>query len=367
MFNKRISTLLILSFCLTIVFTSCDKEEKDNYTIPNSYTAFENVSYQGQTDRLNMMTEFKSYMAASRTSGFVLEADRMKAMFENDADNAGFTTTYTKQIKSKTIESEQAAFDALIDELAEASKSTVVGTETQSGVIESNDGAKSYLIGADGLDHAQLIEKGLMGACFYYQMTAVYMGDEKMNVDNEIVEVGEGTAMQHHWDEAFGYFGVAQSFPADLDNLKFWGDYSNKRNELLNCNQALMNAFLKGRAAIDNDDFVSRDEAITEARKILEEISVGSALHYLNNSITSFDDVAIRAHGLSEAIGFIYALKFNPNKKVDNITINSYLARLAGSADFSEMNLYAVTPQILESLRDDLAADYGFADQKAEF
>ena len=106
------------------------------------------------------------------------------------------------------------------------------------------------MIGGDGLDHAQLIEKGLMGACLYYQATSVYFGDDRMNVDNEMVEVGEGTEMEHHWDEAFGYFGVPKDFPTSTDGLFFWGSYSNQRNGILESNQKLMDAFLKGRAAI---------------------------------------------------------------------------------------------------------------------
>ncbi len=362
--------LLFLCICLVFV-TACKDDEMPpdpTYTIPTTYN-FENVSYSGQTQRLAMLAEMKSYMAMSRTTGVSLDAARLKAMFANDAANAQFAGTYedSKQLKSKTFEQAQTPFENLMDELATASESTVPGEEGISGVIESNDGSKSYLVGDDGLDHAQVIEKGLMGATFYYQSTAVYFGDGRMNVDNTTVTDGKGTEMEHHWDEAFGYFGVPIDFPTNTDGLAFWGNYSNKRNSVLGCNQTAMDAFLKGRAAISNDDLTVRDEAIIEARDVWELISVGSALHYINDGIANFNDMSLRSHSLSEAIGFIYSLQFNPTKKITNATVDQYLTLLAGSADFSSMNLYQTTEANLQQLKDDLAAAYGLTDKKNDF
>ena len=47
-----------------------------------------------------------------------------------------------------------------------------------------------------------------------------------------------------------------------------------------------------------------RDEAISEAREQWELIAVGSALHYINDGLSKFDDMALRSHSLSEGIGF---------------------------------------------------------------
>lgn len=366
LYLKNLFLLFIIS-----MLASCNMEDDVNvdvapsYEIPTFYN-FDNVSYTGQTSRLNMMTEWKAYMGTSKTMGVALDADRMKAMFAN-AEGAGFSQEYPKQIKSKTFEAVQADFEALIDELAAASASTVAGSEGVSGVIESNDGAKSYLVGEDGLDHAQVIEKGLMGACFYYQGTSVYMGDDRMNVDNEIVEPGEGTAMEHHWDEAFGYLGVPKEFPVNTSGLVFWGTYTNRRNDLLNSNQTLMDAMLKGRAAISNDDLTARDEAITEARAAWEEVSVGTALHYLNGGIADFDDMALRSHDLSEAIGFVYSLQFNEGRKIDLAQINEILTLIAGSSDFENMNLYNTAVADLQTAKDKLAEYYGFEAIKDQF
>ncbi|MGB0930451.1 MAG: DUF4856 domain-containing protein [Chitinophagales bacterium] len=365
---KPYFTFILLA--LIALFIGCDKDDDDapTYDIPTTYN-FENVSYSGQTQRLAMMSELKTYMATSQTQGVPLDANKMKAMYANDDATAGWSNTYdtSKQLKSKTFENVQANFDGLFEALASASQSTIEGSEGIAGVIQSLDGAKNYLVGDNGLDHAQLIEKGLMGACFYYQATAVYFGDDKMNVDNEVIEESEGTTMEHHWDEAFGYFGVPTDFPTNLDGLVFWGTYSNQSNDILGSNQTLMNALLKGRAAISNKDLDTRNEAIVEARDAWELIAVGSALHYLNSGIANFDDMALRSHGLSEAIGFIFGLQFNPTKKVSNQEVNDLLTTITGSSDFASMNLYTTSIEKLQQAKDELAVAYGLEVQKDEF
>lgn len=356
-----------LLLALIIVSIGCDKDDDDTltYDIPETYS-FKNVDYSGQTQRLSMLNELKSYMTTANTLGVVLDADRMKAMYSNDADNANWSNTYdaSKELKSKTFELVQSDFEELMDEMAAASQSTVAGSEGVSGVIESADGTKKYLVGDDGVEHAQLIEKGLMGACFYHQATAVYFGDDRMNVDNEEITEGKGTEMEHHWDEAFGYLGVQIDFPINTDGLFFWGNYCNGRNELLGTNQAIMDGFLKGRAAISNGDLATRDEAIREVRNAWELVTVGTALHYLNGGIANFEDMALRSHNLSEAIAFIYSLQFNPTKKIDNSALANLLTLVAGSSDFASMNLYNATVVNLQQAKDELAAAYGLEDKK---
>lgn len=364
------SILNLLAILTLLFFASCkdDDEEIKSYEIPATYS-FDNVSYDGQTQRLSQFTELKSYMTTSRTAGVSLDAARMQAMYENDAANASWQGSYedSKQMKSKTFANVQEDFVALLNELASASASTEVGSEGVSGVISSNDGAKSYLIGDDGLDHAQLIEKGLMGALLYYQSTGVYLESERMDVDNIDITPGEGTEMEHHWDEAFGYLGVATDFPTNLDNAVFWGNYTNLRDAILGSNQKLMDAFLKGRAAISNDDLEARDEAIETIKTEWELVSVGSALHYLNSGIANFDDMSLRAHALSEGIGFIYSLQFNPDKKITNAQVSELLEIIASSADFDQMNLYTTSIDKLQEAKDKLAAYYSLDDKKDEF
>ena len=354
----------------TLYFQSCKEDEipepKVELEIPTTYN-FTNVDYSGQTQRLDMLTELKNYIGTSKTGG-QLDANRLQAMYANAA-GADWIKTYddSKQLRSKTLSSVQEDFDALLAELAAASQSTSPGSNGISGVIESADGAKSYLIGGDGLDHAQVFEKSLMGACLYYQATSVYMGPDQMNVDNIEITDGKGTEMEHHWDEAFGYFGVQIDFPTNTDNISFWGDYSNKRDDILGCNQKVMDALLKGRAAISAKDLTTRDEAIATARQEWELISVGSALHYLNSGIANFEDMSLRAHAVSESIGFIYALQFNTKQTISNAQVNDLLSIIAGSSNFADMNLYNTTVANLQEAKDKLADYYNLSADKDKF
>ncbi len=361
--------LLLLILAASLLFlSSCDKDDDDigQYFIPSSYS-FDNVSYSGQTQRLAMLAELKSYMR-SATSGQALDVVRLKAMYANDVLLAQWVGTYesSKQLKDKTFEPVQADFDLLFESLALISQSTMPGTEGTAGLVISQDGSKTYLLSDKGLEHAQIIEKGLMGACLYYQATAVYMGEERMDADNELIEPGQGTEMEHHWDEAFGYFGVPIDFPANADGLLFWGSYSNQRDALLGSNARLMEALIKGRAAITNKDITTRDEAIDEARHEWERIAVGSAIHYLNEGISHFEDMALRGHLLSEAVGFLYALQFNPAKNIDNNEIGDLLILVAGADQFEEMNLYTTNSGNLQQAKDRLAAYYELTTIKDE-
>ena len=365
MHTLRFTTFALL---LTALLWSCDSDDDNSYSIPDTYS-FENVNYDGQIQRLQMLLEIKSYLTSANTPGTVLDANRLKAMYANDAVNADWTLTYdaSKQLKSKTFEQEREVFEALMDGIAENSTSTVPAAEGQAGVAVSNDGSKQYLLNEKGVEPAQLIEKGLMGACFYYQALSVYFGDDRMNVDNEVVTPGEGTDMEHHWDEAFGYYGVPVNFPLVKDGIAFWGVYSDRRDPILNCNQEMMDAFIQGRAAISNDDLNSRDEAIAEIRQTWETITGATAISYLNTAIAQFDDMAIRAHALSEGIAFTYAIQFSPEKRMTNAEVASVLEDIAGSSDFAEMDLYNTTPDRLQSAKNKLAEALGLMESKDSF
>lgn len=363
---KKFLLPLALSLLAAPFFYSCEKAD-DTYSIPETYD-FENVDYSGQVQRLQMLQEIKNYLASANTQGVALDAGRLKSMYANEPAGAQWALQYdaSKRLKDKTLESQQPVFEGLMDAIALSSTSAVAGAEGQAGVVASLDGSRRYLFNEKGVELAQLIEKGLMGACFYYQSTAVYMSEDRMNADNEAVKPGEGTAMEHHWDEAFGYYGVPRDFPLNKDGIAFWGVYSDRRDPQLNSNRKMMDAFLKGRAAISSKDNETRDEAIMEARAAWEEISGATAISYINVAIRDFDDFALRAHALSEAIAFVYALQFNPEKSLSNAQVSEVLELIGGSADFLEMNLYQAEVSRLEQARGQLAAALGLQQQMEE-
>jgi hypothetical protein len=145
--------------------------------------------------------------------------------------------------------------------------------------------------------------------------------------------------MQHHWDEAFGYLGASVDFSgANTGGGIYWGKYAKKTLAGgLTSIDDLMDAFITGRAAIDNQEYTARDEAIGKVRANWEMIPVASALHYLNGAIVDVTDAALRNHKLSEAIAFTSALKYNSEKSISDSQVDAIIDALG-------TNLNEVTP-----------------------
>lgn len=355
------ATILALALGVSSCEKDKKKEESGTYTVPSTYE-FENIDYSGQTARLGMLAEMSSYLKSANASGVIIDENRALAMYENGPD-ANFTGSFdaSKQLKSKTISTEQGLMSSLITNLGTISSVTSDAADGTAGRIKNNAKTKEYLLNDNGIELAQVIEKGLMGSCFYYQATSVYFGASKMDVDNETIEAGKGTKMQHHWDEAFGYFGVPLDFPLNNSGVFFWGKYTNSRDGVLDCNSKIMNAFIQGRAAIGAKNISDRDAAIATIRSEWEKVSAASAIHYLNSALASFtSDRGVVHHALSEAIAFTYSLKFNVEKSASLSEIDDYLITLAGSSDISKMNLYKITKENVERVKENMSNKYGF-------
>jgi len=359
MINFNIKLIAIAVFAIVSV-TSCKKkgctdpeaynyseEAKKNdgscsyeapYTIPTTYSFTDasgnsTVNFSGQTERLNQLREMVVLMKSAISSS--ISADDLKAMFANTGGNGNgnFSFTSTKQLKDKCFAVDQALFETWMDKLALASVSfSSQAADGQAGVLTS--GTSTYLFDENGKEYLQFIEKGLMGAVFMNQALNVYFSSSKMDVDNATaVDATNGlyyTAMEHHFDEAFGYFGVGIDFPTTIPN-DFWGKYCNNQNATINSNADMMSNFRKGRAAISNKYLTDRDKAIKAISKEWEEISAFQAKKYLQDAIGFFgNDNAKYLHELSEAYAFSWNLRYAPETT----------RRFTPTSHTSLMNLY---------------------------
>ena len=360
---RPLATLLVAPLLLV----ACDDDDGPAAAaleVPAAYAEFDNVSYAGQQARLAMLGEMKSYMRAAAT-GEPVDSARLSAMYANAA-GADFSRDYPKDIRSKTLPAVADDYEAYFGALAAASVSaSVAAADGQAGVATSLDGERAYLLDANGVEWAQVIEKGLMGATFYYQAAGVYLGEERMSADNEVVTPGEGTDMQHHFDEAFGYLGVPERFPEDTEGAVFWGDYAVDRDADVDAVARLGDGFLTGRAAIGAGRYDLRDEAIADVREAWEEVVASTAIHYLNGALDEADDPARRLHSLSEAAAFLYGLPFSPTTRVPRGEVDALLVTLAGAADFAAMDLYATTDADIEEVRTRIAGAFGWQDVAA--
>ncbi|WP_294673344.1 DUF4856 domain-containing protein [uncultured Fluviicola sp.] len=323
------------------------------YSVPTTYT-FTNsngqstVNYAGQTDRINHLIAMVTY--ADQGTSQAISAQVLKDMFANTNGNGNgnFSFTSSRNLKDKCFNLDTALISSYFQSIQLASNSYMnTASNGQAGTLSS--GSSTYLFGANGFEYSELIEKSIMGAVFKYQALNVYLGTTNMNADNSTPVAGETyTAMEHYWDEAFGYFSVPVDFPT-TPSILFWGKYCNSQNTALNSNQVMMSNFLKGRAAISNNVLADRDASITAIKGMWEKIAAYQAMKYLDQAVAYYGtDQAKFLHVLSEAYGFIYTLRFAPidTRVMSASEVDNLLAQFNGnlwSLNVSDINAIKAT------------------------
>ena len=362
--RKTVSTLLLAS--TVFVAVGCSKEEETpiptpapnptptpTYTVPATYafvdgTGASTVSFGGQQQRLEMLSEMVSYMKTANSAGVAVSATTLKDMYANssytwtDAPVLGMTGA-SKQLKSKTAAGDvvvQGMFDNYMDSIATLSNGSVSNaSETYDNAGIWTNGTKSYLMAGNGYEYTQLIEKGLMCAVFMNQMTNNYLQSVSSD-DNTTIATGKTyTDMQHHWDEAYGYFTSEVDYPTNGTN-RFWGKYANGREGILGSATTIATAFRTGRAAIDNQDYTTRDAQITIIVNEMEKVCAGTAIHYLNEAKSNINDATLKNHELSEARAFLNGLRYG-QKAVDGsgMLATDIDTALAYFADFENVSI----------------------------
>lgn len=334
-----------------LTFTLVDADDQSSTTVvmvttgkvmdtPATYTFTRNgassVAYAGQTERLDQLEEIKTYLQLA-DAGSVIAEQALLDMFANTGDNGGgnFSFSSTKQLKNKTFVPDLD--DRLFEDLfARAAAASVAGSNGVSasngtaGLITRENNGNTILVDENGREFTQLIEKGLMGAVFYNQIYNTYLTDDRIGDNVENVALSEGqnyTVMEHHWDEAFGYWDPPVDFtsawPSERGSEdRFWSHYSNTvdnvNNGLLGTNDMLMSAFKEGRTAIVNNDFATRDAQRDVLYEGFELVAAATAVHYINDTIEFLGEgkTGEAFHVLSEAWAFTNALRYSPQRSL---------------------------------------------------
>lgn len=340
-FKKRIILLLVVLIGFT---TACKKKDKDEDPAPSepgyrttkidyntltattSYrTAFKNdagdttVNRDLGRNRLRMFRGLFAYIGSSITLNVDLDSATMSNMFANK--NSAFTGAYEDlndldiSIKEATASSkaDQADIHDYLEyafgQMARISKERAKAAEKG---IAGKHSTGNYLVDEAGIEWAQIIQKTLIGA-YHLDYIGNVLLNTGLNADNKSLVAGEKyTALEQNWDEAYGFFsnndiyydGATSEATPKIDNSKaeyYLGAYAweyNRKNF-----GKLHSAFLKGRAAIHNNDMNEMKAQAKIIREVLE-YAIGAAAHgYMGKSVGS-------PHSFGEGFGFINATSF---------------------------------------------------------
>jgi len=371
--------ILIYTLLFSAVLIGCKKKgcidpsainynaeaEKDNgsceyYEVPTDYIFTDGlgnntVSFSGQTARMDMLSEMTTYLKTANNGGSQLDATTLLTMYDNtyaswsdqDLVNNG------KQLKNKTALGDDAIKTQFETWMTEAAAETPP--------------SEGYLQAASGHEWTQLIEKGLMSACFISQLTANYL-DGIMEDDNvQVVDYENDkfyTEMEHHWDEAYGYFTDTSNYPTNGTN-RFWGKYaSNTLEPLLQSGSRISTAFRTGRAAISSDVLIDVPGQVSIIQEESRRMVAGMAIHYLNATKQKVADGETQNkinHYLSEAWAFIYGIPFCKNPDLTYSEANNLLAQI--DADFEGFSQNSVS---INAMIDEIAFASGLEAFKNE-
>jgi hypothetical protein len=396
---KKIHRFLGTLTITALILSSCKKDEvtptpsSATYTVPTSYE-FKNtnnistVDFSGQKVRLEMLDQMSILMGGTSPVSEATLIDMYNGTGFTDAS----LNTSGKKLSDKTaasvdyfsgINAEQTSirntFKAFFKD---AELLTTGSTEASVGVAGYYmDGAKKRYFNANGLEPQQVFSKGMMGACLLDQILNNYLSKNKLdagsNVANntsKVIEAGKTyTTMEHAWDEAYGYIYGNDNLTVNQAVYKFWSSYINQVNADPNFNtlkDAISNAFIKGRAAISNADYTTRDAQIDIIKTELAKVPAVRAVFYLNEGKTKLGTANGKAafHALSEAYGFIWCLRFtqNPTTKAPYFSkeeVDAMLADLVKGAN----GLYDVDylNSALVTIAQKIATRFGFTVEQA--
>ncbi len=360
---------LLLGLSIVALMASCKKDKKEevtpdpvvtapSYNVPTTYN-FTSANFTSSTQRIAMLAELTGYLktahTTTQTTQPVLDAQKLKDLYANVGSRFADASLNSSGIQLKdqtgTAYGLPVDIDASYSSAANASifSATTPTAQTASsgvaGKLNESATVRAILVDANGLEYKEQTEKGVMGGVFYYQATTALTN---INSFDNTTLVNGITAQEKAWDEAFGYFGVPVDFPTNLTGLKNWGSYCNSVNVAIGCNATIMNAFLKGRAAISNKDNARRDAARDIVIKTWEKVAAAKCISYMKGAKTNFTKAADRHHNLSEGIGFINGFVYNPSKTITSTQI----AQLQG---YIGTNLYNVTTTNLDNAISTLA------------
>lgn len=359
-----------------LMFTACFESPNDSGSgdaevdVPTNYTFLgpdgqSNVVYTGQTTRLLLIHDIQSAArvagAADYTGGAITAASILKYYQHVDADSLEIRTTVASPLVPLHTRYPQIQLTRSLHD--KISSDTVIGygvtadslVRRWAAQIAANSqdalklGTAEVYHDSNGMDLSQMLSKVLAGAVAYHQGTAVYMQPITTRNNVDLVNGANYTQMEHHWDEAFGYFGAARDYVSnytdeDLNNaslshkdangdgkidfgseynFSMMGRYAGRRDLGIagqDWSGDAFKAFVKGRALISSKqsaDAIAAQRAIVA--DVWEKVYAANTITYIKNVkeklATDSSTTRLGVSGAwSEMKAFAINLQFSPYK-----------------------------------------------------
>ena len=326
------------------------------------------VFYTGQTDRLKMATELKSAMNnLASTELNTLDMFNNGNGFEDASLNAS-----TKTVGSKIGKSGSATVKPLFVGWITEFTTTVIsavnsGVTAEAGVAgryTEKDASRNVKVNAKGFELNQIFSKGVIGALQIDQIINGYLSFSKLNGAKQANDDGDKayplpgqetntiTAMEHYWDEGFGYLqGLDDQLKSGLKeggdgaHLNYYLNKINSQDGEKQITSRVYEAFRRGRAAIVAKNYQERDLQAVIIGVELSKVIGYKAGYYLRGAAKNIEkgetERADALHALSEAYGFILGLQYTKaadgEPYLTNAEVNAQLSILsAGTGGFWE-------------------------------
>ena len=434
--TKKFQWIAVLLTVASLFLSACGSDEEDTIdgleksgdatiTIPQAYVfdsrfveGESSVSYSGQVVRNLLLQDLKALTDSVGKDGarLISVQDMLKLYEYDDALNLKTLST-TGALPA--LESQYSSLSTGKNLVGKISDEPVIGyNRTADDLVRewfkmiadnSEDadklGTPMAYTSDNGVDMSQMINKVLIGAVPYYQATGVYL-NTLLERDNSEGKDGTKpyTAMEHAWDEAFGYFGAARDYARYTDELlagkvddftfdsngdgsiDFKSEYNfglsrnagkrDKGGSGVNLTQEIFDAFLAGRTAITNQGTVAEISAYRQtAANGMEKVIAATVVHYINDTLSDMSKLGTAEENRAdlnkhwaEMKGYTVALQYNPFRLITDGQL-AELHGIMGEApiyDAPGSNTYNTQVANYKRAKDVLQAAYGFSNANME-
>ncbi|MEM6782519.1 MAG: DUF4856 domain-containing protein [Bacteroidota bacterium] len=379
-------TLVLLLAALVLV--GCDSDSSDDpivggddliqvpatYNFNSTFEGQENessVDIGGMVVRQLLLQDLKSTIDNLAKAGATpITVAELNEIYDYDDDGRailsgvpdGLTrgaTTYEEISTGKNLRGRKGADATLLYSAGLVGATDVTVNDVMQAYFQiiadnSNDPAKlgtpAVYTTDEGVDLTQMINKILIGAILFDQLSNKYLADilDRDNTDPRD-EGKPDTEQEHRFDEAYGYFGAARNYRTYTDDMLSGsvGDFAQDSNgdgtldytteynfgiarnagkrdkggTGVDFSEEIFEAFLRGRTAVVNGDLTELAAAREDASEGFEKVIAATAVHYINDTLTEMEgltqaevdgknDVNLNKFW-GEMKGFTYALQFS--------------------------------------------------------